>query len=126
MSNNIKKNKIMHYLKIIGSILIMVGYGGYGGFYTKGNINDFMQLWFGAVILAGIIMIWITSKDYYKDAEYDKKLTVLDLCMVFSAFILPNIIPFSKSISILISHILTCVIIYILNINYWRIRWKNK
>ena len=104
----------------------MVGYGGYGGFYTKGNINDFIQLWFGAVILAGIIMIWITSKDYYKEAEYDKKLTVLDLCMVFSAFILPNIIPFSKSISILISHILTCVIIYILNINYWRIRWKNK
>ena len=57
MSNNIKKNKIMHSLKIIGSILIMVGYGGYGGFYTKGNINDFIQLWFGAVILAGIIML---------------------------------------------------------------------
>lgn len=119
-----KSNKLMHRFKIIGSLLLMVGYGGYGGFYISGNLSDFYKLLWGGVVIAGFIMIWVTSKDYYKEKEYNRNLMILDLCMVFSIFLLPNLLPFSKFINIVISNIMSCLFIYILNFKYWNSRWK--
>lgn len=117
-------NKLMHKFKIIGSLLLMIGYGGYGGFYTNGSINDFYKLLWGAVVVAGFIMIWLTSKDYYKEKQYNRNLMILDLCMVFSIFLLPNLLPFSKFINIIVSNIISCLFIYTLNFKYWNERWK--
>ena len=107
-------NKLMHKFKIIGSLLLMIGYGGYGGFYTNGSINDFYKLLWGAVVVAAFIMIWITSKDYYKEKEYNRNLI----------FLLPNLLPFSKFINIIVSNIISCLFIYTLNFKYWNERWK--
>ena len=91
---------------------------------TNGSINDFYKLLWGAVVVAGFIMIWLTSKDYYKEKEYNRNLMILDLCMVFSIFLLPNLLPFSKLVNIIVSNIISCLFIYTLNFKYWNERWK--
>ncbi len=108
----------MYSLKLIGSIFLMIGYAGYGGFYNNGSVSYILKILWGAVLVSGIIMVWITTKDYYNE-ESSKSIVILDILMVFSIFILPNIIK-----SIIVSHIVSLIFILILNFKYWRVRWK--
>ena len=55
----------MYSLKLIGSIFLMIGYAGYGGFYNNGSVSYILKILWGAVLVSGIIMVWITLKDYY-------------------------------------------------------------
>lgn len=116
-----------HNLKMLcghrlGYIFLITGYSGYTGYYDS-SLSDFYWL---AVLVLGIALLLVTSINYFKKAQMKPLQLVLGSILIFSVFLLPNILPFANGINILIGHIAAFGTIAMLNMKFWRYTWSKR
>lgn len=116
-----RKNAKMLVLRWMAYILITLGYSGYCGFYS-GALNYY---WL-AIIGAGLVLLFITSRDYFRKAKLCTLQCALGAVLLFSIFVLPHLIPLGLGLNVLISHAAAFSMVAVLNLRYWRLVWKCK
>ena len=104
-------------------VLINAGWDGYSsGLYG----TDFPYYWL-AILIIGLVLLFITSKDMGKRHKLELLQIVVGLIMIFSIFFLPRIIPLEHvGAKYLLSDIVTAICAIILSLKYWRHIWKVK
>ena len=104
-------------------VLINAGWDGYSsGLYGTG-----LPYYWLAVLMAGLALLFITSKDMGKKHKLEALEIVAGLVMVFSIFFLPRIIPLEQAgINYLLADIVTAICAIVLSLKYWRNIWKVK
>lgn len=104
-------------------VLINAGWDGYSsGLYG----TDFPYYWL-AILIIGLVLLFITSKDMGKRHKLELLQIVVGLIMIFSIFFLPRIIPLEHvGAKYLLADIVTAICGIILSLKYWRHIWKVK
>ena len=99
--------------------------GGWDG-YSSGLYSSNKLYWM-AIILLGIVLLYITSRDMNKKHKLEKFQIAVGGVMMFSIFFLPGIIPVENTgLRYFLADIVTGICIVILNLKYWRYIWKVK
>ena len=104
-------------------VLINAGWDG----YSSGQYGtDFPYYWL-AILIIGLVLLFITSKDMGKRHKLELLQIVVGLIMIFSIFFLPRIIPLEHvGAKYLLADIVTAICGIILSLKYWRHIWKVK
>lgn len=99
--------------------------GGWDG-YSSGLYSSNKLYWI-AITLIGIVLLYITSKDMNKRHKVEKMQMAVGAVMIFSIFFLPGIIPVENTgLRYFLADVVTGICIVILNLKYWRYIWKVK
>ena len=104
-------------------VLINAGWDGYSsGLYG----TNFPYYWI-AILVVGIVLLSITSKDMNKKHKLKALQVLIGLVMTFSIFFLPRIIPLEQiGVNYLLADIVTAICGITLSLRYWRHIWKVK
>lgn len=105
----------------LGYIFLITGYSGYADYYNSG----LSKYYWIAVLILGIVLLLVTSINYFKKAQMKPLQFVLGLILICSVFLLPAILPLRNGLNVLIGHIVAFSMIAILNLKFWRYTWNN-
>lgn len=81
---------------------------------------------FGFIVMgAAIVLLWRSSKDYFKRKKPELLQAVLGIALIAAIFLLPRLLPAGYGLNYLISDVVAIAIIVFLNLKYWRYVWKQ-
>jgi len=117
-----RNNSRMLCCRWLGYIFLITGYSGYAGYYNSGLSNYY---WI-AVFALGIMLLFITSMNYFKKSKTKPLQFIYGLILIGSVFLLPAILPMRNGVNVLIGHIAAFAMVTMLNLKFWRYTWiKN-
>lgn len=120
-AQKIRKQNARMLMARWGAVIFMnAGWDGYSsGLYGR----DFPLYWL-AIVMIGIVLLFITTRDMEKRHKQEPLERFLGLLLIFSIFILPSLVPSSNTgIRYLAADLVTAVCVIILNLKYWRHIW---
>ena len=106
----------------LGYIFLITGYSGYAGYYDS-SLSGYYWI---AILVLGIVLLLVTSIDYFKKAQMKPLQLVLGLILICSVFLLPAILPFGNGLNVLIGHIVAFGMIAMLNLKFWQHIWSQQ
>lgn len=121
-AQKIRKQNARMLMARWGAVIFMnAGWDGYSsGLYG----SDFPLYWL-AIVMIGIVLLFITTRDMEKRHKQEPLERILGLLLIFSIFILPSLVPSSDTgIRYLAADLVTAVCVIILNLKYWRHIWS--
>lgn len=116
-----RNNSRMLCCRWLGYIFMVTGYSGYAGYYNSGLSNYY---WI-PVFALGVILLFITSMDYFKKSKMKPLQFIYGLILIGSVFLLPAVLPMQKGVNVLIGHIAAFAMVAILNLKFWRYTWSK-
>lgn len=117
----VRRDVRMHVGRVAAFILINAGWDG----YASGLYSEMPYDWL-VILLAGIVLLFITSMDMRKKHKLEKLQIVVGAVLIFSIFFLPRLIPIEQTgFRYLLADILTAVCLILLNLKYWRHIWNT-
>ena len=117
-----RHNSKMLFGRWLGYIFLITGYSGYAGYYDS-SLSGYYWI---AILVLGIVLLLVTSIDYFKKAQMKPLQLVLGLILICSVFLLPAILPFGNGLNVLIGHIVAFGMIAMLNLKFWQHIWSQQ
>ena len=114
-----RHNAKMLCCRWFGYIFLITGYSGYAGYYNSG-LSDYYWI---VVLILGIVLLLVTSINYFKKAQMKPLQLVLGFILICSVFLLPAILPFGNGLNVLIGHIVAFGSAAELSLKFWRPIW---
>ena len=106
-----------------GAVVLMNG--GWDG-YSSGLYSTGASWYWMASLIAGMILLFITSADMGKKHRLEKPQVLAGMLMIFSIFFLPRLIPFGQTgLRYFLADIVTAACAVFLALRYWRHIWKT-
>ena len=106
-----------------GFALMNAGWDG----YSSGLYGTDLPYYWLAILAAGFVLLFITSRDMGKKHKLEPLQIIIGLAMIFSIFFLPRIIPLEQvGVKYFLADIVTAICGIILSLKYWRHIWRVK
>lgn len=121
-----QKDIKMQMAALFGRVLMLINFLGYIGAYSdEYELADwYLRTWWGTLFLAGVVLTFVGSRDYFNRKYGPKKIIWLDSLFVFS-FFLYGMLPFERGISTLITLLYGAMVLSILNIKFFIPIWRK-